>query len=242
MDASIEMDASRTGNVDFLQRWPKPFIRLAQALKVIAWLMIVGAIAFVIGFVLFVHLIEVKPNDDVGAADGIVVFTGGDERISEGLKLLAKGKASRLLISGVNHGTGRRQLSALYPERGNLFQCCVDLGWKARNTIGNAAETQNWANRRGVNSIIMVTSETHMPRSLLETRRLVPGVTLIPYSVRSPNVEIEEWWMRRHTVRVILTEYIKFIPSLGRCFIDQMTTPDDTLGVRGACLDFAFKF
>jgi uncharacterized SAM-binding protein YcdF (DUF218 family) len=236
------MDASRTGNNDFLQRLPKPVVRLAQALKVLAWLIVIGGVVFVFGFVLFAHLIEIKPSDDVGAAEGIVVFTGGDERISEGLKLLAKGKAGRLLISGVNLGTSRRQLSALYPGRTNLFRCCVDLGWKARNTIGNAAETRNWVDKRKISSIIVVTSEAHMPRSLLETRRMVPGVTLIPYSVHSPNVEMDEWWLRRHTIRVILTEYIKFLPSLVRCFADQVSTRDSPLGVRGACLDFGFKY
>lgn len=242
MDASKIMDAPRTGNADILKRLPKPFVELAIVLKVVASLMVFSAVLFLVGFVLFAHLIEFKPSDDAGNADGIVVFTGGEERISEGLRLLAKGKAGRLLISGVNAGTSRRQLSALYPGAGNLFRCCVDLGWKARNTIGNAAETHSWVEKRGMSAIIVVTSEAHMPRSLLETRRMVPNVTLLPYSVRTPNVEMEDWWLRRHTLQVIMTEYIKFIPSLGRCIADQLSTRDNPLGVRGGCLDFGFKF
>lgn len=242
MDASRSMDAPKTGSADFVKRLPKPFVALAVVLKIVASLMVFGAVLFVTGFVLFAHLIELKPSEDVGNADGIVVFTGGEERISEGLRLLAEGKAGRLLISGVNSGTSRRQLSALYPGTANLFRCCVDLGWKARNTIGNAAETQSWVEKRGMTSIIVVTSEAHMPRSLLETRRMVPTATLLPYSVRTPNFEMEDWWLRRHTLRVIMTEYIKFIPSLGRCVVDQLSAREHLLGVRGGCLDFGFKF
>lgn len=236
------MDAPRRGNADFLMRLPKPFARLAKVLKVVASLMVAGAVLFVIGFVLFVHLIEMRQSDDIGRADGIVVFTGSDERIGEGLKLLAKGKGGRMLISGVYSRTNRRQLSALYPGAGELFRCCVDLGWKARNTIGNAAETKSWMEKRGMKSIIVVTSDVHMPRSLMETRRMVPAAALVPYSVHTADFEKDEWWRHRHTLRAIMVEYIKFIPSLGRCVVEQVLDHDHPLSVKAACLDFSFKF
>ena len=50
--------------------------------------------------------------------------------------------ASRLLISGVNRMTTREDLyrkSGLTPA---LFACCVDIGYDAHDTSGNAEETK----------------------------------------------------------------------------------------------------
>jgi uncharacterized SAM-binding protein YcdF (DUF218 family) len=234
------MDAPGMDNSAFIKQWPRPIVRLAGALRILSRLFLLGMVTFVVGLVLFAHLIEDVPRADIPNAGGIVVLTGGQDRINEGLKLLAGGKAERLLISGVYSRTNRRQLSALYPSNGNLFRCCVDLGWRARNTIGNADETRAWTENRRISSVIVVTSEAHMPRSLLEMRQVMPYITLVPYSVHT--VEMKDWWMRRHSLKVVLSEYMKFLPSLGRCLTRQLAAGEDALGVRGACLNFGFKF
>jgi uncharacterized SAM-binding protein YcdF (DUF218 family) len=236
------MDASSMGKGAFLDHWPAPVVLFAWALKLVARMFVVGGVLFLVGLVLFAHLIEDEQKSDVDSAEGIVVLTGGQERITQGLRLLSAGKAGRLFISGVNSGTSRRQLSALYPGNSNWFRCCVDLGWRARNTIGNADETRSWVARRGLRSIILVTSETHMPRSIMEMRRLMPDVVLTPYSVRTQQVQVKNWWWERHTLRIVLIEYIKFVPSLGRCIADRLVAADGALGVRGACLNFGFKY
>lgn len=230
------------GSASSRQQRPSPLIGPVAVLRGLAHLLLAAALLFLAGLVLFAHIIEDEQNSDIARADGIVVLTGGQERIAEGLRLLAHGKGERMLISGVNGSTSRRQLSALYPKAASLFQCCIDLGWKARNTTGNAVEAREWLSRRGYTSLVVVTSSPHMPRSLLEMRRIMPEVALIPYSVSVPHLRIREWWFRRQSLKLVLTEYLKFLPSLGRCFADRMGVDDGSSGVMGVCLNFAIKF
>ena len=114
-------------------------------------------------------------------ADGIVVLTGGAFRISDALELLAAGRGQRLLITGVNPATRSREISRLVPEHQRWFACCVDLDHSAINTIGNAIETRRWAKARGFKSLIVVTSNFHMPRAMAELAHQLPDVTLVPY-------------------------------------------------------------
>jgi uncharacterized SAM-binding protein YcdF (DUF218 family) len=67
-------------------------------------------------------------------ADGIVVLTGGDSRITDALELLAAGRGKRLLISGVYAGTTTGDIARQVVDynRLGLFgrehgrQCCGD--------------------------------------------------------------------------------------------------------------------
>ena len=65
-------------------------------------------------------------------------------------------------------------------------------------------------------SIIVVTSNYHMPRALAEVARVLPGVTLIPYSVVDNNVHLDPWWSYPGTTKLLLSEYLKYLPALGR--------------------------
>ena len=110
-------------------------------------------------------------------------MTGGAQRIGDAIDLLAKGYAKRLLISGVNENTSRDQIARLNPGQRRLFDCCVDLDYRARNTIGNAIETRRWAERNGFDALIVVTSNYHMPRTLVELDHALPNLQKIPYPV-----------------------------------------------------------
>ena len=56
----------------------------------------------------------------------------------------------------------------------------------------NAAETAAWMSRQGYTSLRIVTSNWHMPRSLLEFRETMPDVRLIPNPVFHPEVKMEQ--------------------------------------------------
>ena len=107
------------------------------------------------------------------------------------MKLLAAGKAKRVLITGVNRTTTLEELKQLASQGGQYFTCCVDIDKEARNTIDNATETSEWVALNRYTSIIVVTSNYHMPRALAELARVMPGVTLIPYPVVDNNVHLE---------------------------------------------------
>jgi uncharacterized SAM-binding protein YcdF (DUF218 family) len=175
-----------------------------------------------IGFILFANSIELGQSREDAKADGIVVLTGGEARIDRAVNLLSEGRAKRLLISGVHPSTTSSQLRRRYPKAGALFQCCIDLDKQALNTTGNAAETQAWAQRLHFNSLIVVTSSYHMPRTLLELRRAMPNVELIPYPVVPRNMNIANWWTDSETTRLLFVEYVKLIPALARYGLTQL--------------------
>ena len=173
-------------------------------------------VMLIIGFIVFANSVDRERVEPAPAADGIAVLTGGVARIDEAMKLLAKGKAKRVLITGVNRVTTKEQLKRLASQGDQYFSCCVDIDKEARNTIDNATETAEWVALHRYGSIIVVTSNYHMPRALAELARAMPGVTLIPYPVIDNNVRMERWWTYPGTSRLLLSEYLKYLPALGR--------------------------
>jgi len=173
-------------------------------------------VMLIIGFIVFANSVDRERVEPAHAADGIAVLTGGMARIDEAMKLLAKGKAKRVLITGVNQATTKEQLKRLASQGGQYFACCVDIDKEALNTIDNATETAQWAVLHRYGSIIVVTSNYHMPRALAELARAIPGVTLVPYPVVDNNVHVERWWTYPGTTRLLLSEYLKYLPALGR--------------------------
>ena len=173
-------------------------------------------VLLIIGFIVFANSVDREHSVPQRSADGIAVLTGGMSRIDEAMKLLAEGKAKRVLITGVNRTTTTEELKELASQGDQYFTCCVDIDKEARNTIDNATETSEWVALHHYGSIIVVTSNYHMPRALAELARVMPGVTLIPYSVVDNNVHLERWWTYPGTTRLLLSEYLKYLPALSR--------------------------
>jgi uncharacterized SAM-binding protein YcdF (DUF218 family) len=150
----------------------------------------------------------------VRKVDGIVVLTGGTERVPAGLDLLAAGIAPRLMISGVDP---RADTAAMIPEAHpakNKRSCCITFGTYAEDTIGNARETAAWADRYAIKSLIVVTSNYHIRRAMIEFRQALPDVILIPYVVAADHVRTENWWNYPGTASLMLGEYSKYLLAL----------------------------
>lgn len=173
-------------------------------------------VLLIIGFIVFANSVDREHAVPQRSADGIAVLTGGVARIDEAMKLLAEGKAKRVLITGVNRTTTTEELKELASQGDQYFTCCVDIDKEARNTIDNATETSEWVALHHYGSIIVVTSNYHMPRALAELARAMPGVVLIPYSVVDNNVHLNRWWTYPGTTKLLLSEYLKYLPALGR--------------------------
>jgi uncharacterized SAM-binding protein YcdF (DUF218 family) len=179
---------------------------------------------FFLGFVLFSAAIERFEVELTSSADGIVVLTGGASRISDAVELLAENRGKRLLISGVHPTTTPGEIARVRPELQRLFSCCIDLGRHALNTVGNAVETAQWVRERGFHSLIVVTSAWHMPRALVELKRELPDVELIPYPVVSERMREEPWWASAQTARLLLVEYVKYVASYAGLRLDPTIT------------------
>lgn len=179
-----------------------------------------GALALVaFGFVLFANAVTGEPQIQDAKADGIVVLTGGQTRISEAARLLEDGRGKRLLISGVNPKAGRPSLMRISGLDEEMFSCCVDLGYAALNTVGNAAETQRWAESFGYRRLIVVTAAYHMPRSLAELARAMPDVELVPHPVAPEGIRRKVWWLDAAAARLLAAEYVKFLPAAARLVV-----------------------
>ncbi len=187
---------------------PRRWLR-ATIVTVLAIAFVAAAIGFV-GFLSQLRGAETKPTR---TADGIVVLTGGSSRVSDAMELLADGYGKRLLISGVHPTNAASDISRSLTDNQSLLSCCVDLDRSAVNTRSNAAETRRWAHERGFKSLIVVTSNYHMPRAIVELSHAMPDITLIPFAVVGDKWRDEPWWTNGATVRLLLSEYVKYVAA-----------------------------
>jgi uncharacterized SAM-binding protein YcdF (DUF218 family) len=176
-----------------------------------------------LGFVFFAVIATREMPTSTRSANGIVVLTGGVQRIAEAGRLFEQGKAKRLLVSGINKKTTRRDVLRLLKIRKKLFACCVDLGYSALNTRGNANETHDWVRAHQFKSVIVVTASYHMPRSLAELAGSMPDVTLIAHPVVPAKFRETPWWRDPINIRILAAEYLKFLPSAARYGVTRLT-------------------
>jgi len=113
-------------------------------------------IAAVLGFALFVRAGTGHAQPDRVDGDAIVALTGGEGRVATGVALLADGHGERLLISGGNPEVTMDAIRAAAGAPPALFDCCVDIGLEAANTVGNADETARWAAGHGYQRLVIV--------------------------------------------------------------------------------------
>jgi uncharacterized SAM-binding protein YcdF (DUF218 family) len=187
--------------------------------RVMRWLCAAPFVALLVllgGFLWFAFHIASEELPLDRPADGIVALTGGASRITDAVELLASGRGRRLLITGVGPTTNTTELIRLAPDYERWFSCCIDLGYSAVNTVGNAMETMRWARERGFRSLVVVTSGYHMPRAMLEIGHRLPDVTLIPFPVVSGQARAEPWWSNTGTAKTLAFEYLKFIVAAAR--------------------------
>lgn len=214
------------------------------ALILLAPFALVGA-AFLAGFATFLLSLEQAEREPAASTDGIVVLTGGAQRIEDAIELLAKGYGGRLLITGVNERTSRETIKRLTPGQRELVECCVDLDYRARNTVGNAAEIARWVRSRGFASLIVVTSNYHLPRTLAELDEALPDIRKVPYAVVASGRAPDGFWPIAARARLLVSEYVKFVAVSVRLRVAgwwapngrgsrsrQATAPD---GCRGGC-------
>lgn len=169
------------------------------------------------GLLLFVRAIPEQPTAFPEKAGGIVVYTGGGgNRIAAGMNLLRSGTGDRLLISGVNPTISRDQIAVFWPGEIDQFNCCVDLGIQAQSTVGNAQELEEWLTEHEFQSIILVTSDFHMQRSLLETRRRLPMTAISAYPVHSDHLNDDGRPKSLKDWRRIAGEYTKYVAVRAR--------------------------
>jgi uncharacterized SAM-binding protein YcdF (DUF218 family) len=196
----------------------RPLRRLSLAAAVLF-------MAYAGGLVWFAESIADVVEDTATTTDAIVVLTGGSQRVQSGLQLLTAGKAKKLFVSGVYHGTDVTALLHAQRQSPDSVQCCIVLGHSADNTYGNAQETAAWMRQEGYRSLRLVTASYHMRRALLEFERAMPEARIIPHPVFPDAVRRERWWAWPGTLDLIIGEYDKYLWALVRPWLGS-SKPD----------------
>lgn len=201
---------------------------LAQAVA----LLVIVVLIWLGGLWTFAQRVIVStPAAEPPAADGIVALTGASNaRLEAATQLLDEGKAHRLLISGVNPNATRAAVQDVARGLSKEWECCVDLGFHAENTRGNARETAGWVRYHDFRSLIVVTADYHMPRAMLELKAALPGAQLYAYPVVT-DLNARRWWKDQIAARRMTLEYCKYLVILGRSFVlsTRRTGTDDPL-------------
>lgn len=166
------------------------------------------------GFPLFLQTLETDapPLREPDAA--IVVLTGSPDRITLALDLLDRSPGAKLFISGVYRGVEVHELLSHFHADPQVFDCCVELGHAALNTVGNAAESAAWIQQGGYDALALVTSHYHMPRALLEFGMALPDHTVTPVPVLPDNPAA--WPSTSRQYAFAFLEYNKYIFTLSR--------------------------
>lgn len=194
-------------------RLPKRRTPLRRFLRAAGLAVVLTLALFFGGFLYFADLVTSLSAPPDIKADAIVVLTGGSQRLNQAIELLSEGAGKRLLISGVHHTTTRSQIRRITESSDSLFRCCVDIGYEALDTVGNAAETVDWIRKHGYRRVLVVTNNYHMPRSLLELRRADPVTDFVAYPVVNSDLKARNWFADPQTMRVMLSEYLKIVAA-----------------------------
>lgn len=190
--------------------------RLRKKRYAIPFVVLLAAAAWGLGFLLFVHTVSIAPAPISAKTQAIIVLTGGSLRLEAGLSLLSEGWGKKLFVSGVHRGVDVAELLRVSRQSPGRLDCCIALGYAADNTRGNARETASWMKREGYSSMILVTANYHMPRSLLEFRTAMPRAAIAPHSVSPSNVKLKAWWNWPGTAALLAGEYSKFLLAWAR--------------------------
>ena len=189
-----------------------PSRRLPPARRLLVRALSLAAALWLAGFAWFLWL-AARPTPVQAHAQGIVVLTGGADRVRTALRLLAGGAAARLLVSGIGGGAGLADLGRRAGLDPAPLAPRITLGRGAASTFGNAEEAAAWVHALHVRSLILVTAFYHMPRAETEFRRALPQVRLVPWPVRPPGMRRLDGLGSWAGVKLMTDEYMKFLAA-----------------------------
>ena len=190
--------------------WQRPR-RRGQLARLVAGVALVAVLAWSAGLIWFTESLPRDVDNSPEVTDAIVVLTGGTGRLAAGLELLVRARADKLFVSGVYRGIEVDEILRVFRQAPEELECCVALGHSATDTRSNAHETARWMALEGFSSLRLVTASYHMPRSLMEFRRVMPDVRLIAHPVFPAHVRIDAWWRWPGTASLLAGEYIKYL-------------------------------
>ena len=135
--------------------------------------------------------------------DAAIVLTGDKYRINKGLELINKNIVDNLLISGVNKNINKNLIQRKFTNSKTIFDCCIEIENISRNTFENARESYLWMKNKNFNSLIIISSNYHLPRAKLEFSRFIKKEDILFIS--------SDAFLENSEFKKLFFEYIKFI-------------------------------
>jgi len=164
------------------------------------------------GFVFFLNNLPTRIESPMKKTDAVVVLTGGNGRIEEGIAIVKSSLSEKLFISGVNQSVNKNDLIKKVPlgvdfgVKANINLENVHIGYEATNTKGNASETARWLQENNIETVRLVTSHYHVPRALLHFEEVLPAnINIVPH----PTFDKKTPLVRR--LSILFLEYNKFL-------------------------------
>lgn len=114
--------------------------------------------------------ILLRKNEDV-ASDAVLVFMGSEKRVETGYRLVNQGLAPVLILSSVTAAL-RRCDDKKYALKSTVVNFPEN---RATSTFENALYTSRIIKSHGYKSVLLVTSDYHMPRSLILLKLFLMG-------------------------------------------------------------------
>ena len=194
------------------------FLNEERSKKIILW-MLATTFAYLIGFVIFAYSLNFTDKSPNEKTDAIIVLTGETKRITDSIREFAKGNASKLFISGIHKQSSLEKLidktisdlqkeGVLKTTKENL-KARISTG-RAENTIENGLESANWIRNNHIESVRLITSYYHMPRSRLIFEKYIPEIKIIEHPItfadKKPNI-----FSNSRQLRLTFSEYNKYI-------------------------------
>ncbi|AIF81869.1 hypothetical protein I862_06575 [endosymbiont of Acanthamoeba sp. UWC8] len=190
-------------------------------LKLLALVFLLIFFIWFFGFISFIFYIP-QENCSDNQVDAIVVLTGGKNRIEEAIKLFNNSGAKKILISGVGKGVIKEDFFKL-TDKYKVPREHIMLGNLAEDTFSNAIETGIFMNLQGYNSLCLVTSNYHLPRSFKIFKDMMPRIKINYYPVFTPLDNNSSLPVKLRFFRKIMLEYNKYLACYAIYYLDLLS-------------------
>lgn len=157
---------------------------------------------------------NIAQGKNCDAADAIVAISGGDTyaRTQEAIRLYQNGWAPKLIFSGAafdqNGPSNAEEMGALAIEAGVPEEDII-LNETARDTLENASQTREVAEKQGINKIILVTSGYHQRRASISFVQAFDKQSVINHPAPDDEQWESTWWLTPHGWWLALSEMAK---------------------------------
>ncbi len=184
---------------------------------------LIVAIALIVGISLFLtpnNLLkcDTSPSSEQGCekADVIIAISGGDTsaRTQKAIDLYMNGWASQLIFSGAasdKSGPSNAEVMQKQALSEGVPQSAIRIEETSETTKQNAENTKDILKDEQIKSAILVTSQYHMKRAMLEFSNRAPNTSFRASPSEADNQWSVWWWATPYGWFLALSEIVKVI-------------------------------